>query len=47
MYVVKMKFEDDNNWYFYGSWEDRNKANEVAMEVRETRNCETIVEEEK
>lgn len=46
MYVVKMRFDGDDTWYRYGAWSDRNKANEVAIEVREQRDCETTVEEE-
>ena len=35
----------DGNAYEYGRWADRNKANEVAMEVREERRIDTYVEE--
>ena len=45
MFKVLMQFEGDSNWYFHSSWEDRNKANEVAIEVRETRGCDVFVEE--
>ena len=31
--------------YEYGRWVDRNKANEVAMEVRAERRIQTFVEE--
>ena len=30
----------DGEWWFWGRWEDRNRANEVAMELRDT--CEDI-----
>ena len=35
----------DNEVYEYGRWEDRNKANEIAMIVRDERRVETFVEE--
>lgn len=35
----------DGNAYEYGRWADRNKANEVAIEVREERRIDTYVEE--
>jgi hypothetical protein len=35
----------DGEAYEYGRWADRNKANEVAMEVRAERRIETFVEE--
>ena len=35
----------DNCEYAYGTYSDRNKANEVAMLVREERKIETFVEE--
>ena len=35
----------DNEVYEYGRWEDRNKANEVAMIVRDERRVDTFVEE--
>jgi hypothetical protein len=35
----------DEEVYEYGRWADRNKANEVAMKVREERRIETFVEE--
>lgn len=41
MFKVMMIIGDEH--YFYGAWEDRNKANEVAMEVREERGVETYV----
>ena len=43
MYKVMMVFDDEA--YAYGTYGDRNKANEVAMMVREQRGCETYVEE--
>ncbi len=33
----------DGERYAYGTYSDRNKANEVAMQVREQRNVETFV----
>lgn len=44
-YEVKMLV--DGVWYHYGTWADRNKANEVAMEVRAERRVETQVLEVK
>jgi hypothetical protein len=44
--MFKVMMIIDGGHYFYGRWEDRNKANEVAMIVREERGCETYVEEE-
>lgn len=35
----------DNEVYEYGRWEDRNKANEIAMIVRDERRVDTFVEE--
>lgn len=35
----------DNEAYEYGRWEDRNKANEIAMIVRDERRVDTFVEE--
>ena len=35
----------DNEVYEYGRWEDRNKANEIAMTVRDERRVDTFVEE--
>ena len=43
MFRVMMLVEGEA--YEYGTWSDRNKANEVAMEVREERRIETFVEE--
>lgn len=37
MFVVEMYF--DGEWYPYGEWDDRDRANEVAMEVRDERGC--------
>ena len=36
----------DNEIYTYGTYSDRNRANEIAIEVRESRQIETFVEEE-
>lgn len=35
----------DGNEYEYGKWADRNRANEVAMEVRAERRIDVFVEE--
>jgi hypothetical protein len=35
----------DDEVYAYGTYADRDRANEVAMEVRDTREIETFVEE--
>lgn len=35
----------DGVWYTYGTYNDRNKANEVAMMVRDTRDVDVWVEE--
>lgn len=40
-YEVQMLVE--GQWWPYGTWTDRNKANEVAMEIREERSVETQV----
>ena len=40
-----MSFGDINVWYLYGTYADRNRANEVAMEVRNERKCWVEVEE--
>lgn len=45
-YTIYMKFEDDDNWYRYGADSNRDKANEIAMQVRDSRNCEVKVIEE-
>lgn len=42
-YVVEMYFYGE--WYPYGEWEDRDRANEAAMEVREERDCRVRVTE--
>ena len=43
MFKVVMIIDDCK--YVYGTYSDRNKANEVAMLVREEREVETFVEE--
>ena len=43
MYRVMMLVDDKA--YEYGKWEDKNRANEVAMEVRDQRMIDTYVEE--
>ena len=35
----------DNEEYAYGTYSDRNRANEIAMEVREQRSIDTYVTE--
>lgn len=35
----------DNEEYAYGTYNDRNRANEIAMEVREQRSIDTYVTE--
>ena len=45
MYVVEMLV--DGIWYQYGKYEDGNKANEVAVYVRDTRDVLTRVLETK
>lgn len=35
----------DGETYEFGRWEDRNKANEIAMIVRDERRVDTFVEE--
>jgi hypothetical protein len=42
-YEVQMLVDDV--WYPYGTWADRNTANEVAMQIRAERNVETFIEE--
>lgn len=44
-YEVQMLYNGE--WYPYGAWEDKNKANEVAMEVRKERWLPTQVVEKK
>ena len=39
MFKVEMSFDFGDVWYPYGTYADRNKANEVAMVVRNERNC--------
>lgn len=43
--MFKVMMIVDGKSYFYGAWENRNKANEVAIEVRDSRDVETYVEE--
>jgi hypothetical protein len=43
--MFKVMMLVDGEAYEYGRWADRNKANEVAMEVRAERRIETFVEE--
>lgn len=41
MYRVEMFIDGD--WYVYGTYNDSNKANEIAKEVEEQRQCEVYV----
>jgi hypothetical protein len=43
-YKVIMVVDDEE--YTYGTYDSRNRANEVAMKVREERGVETFVEAE-
>lgn len=43
MFRVWMIFECGQ--YVYGTYESSNKANEVAMEIRDERGCDVYVEE--
>lgn len=43
MFRVMMIVDDEV--YTYGTYADRDRANEVAIEVRNTREIETFVEE--
>lgn len=43
MFKVEMFIEGE--WYTYGTYGDRDRANEVAMIVREERDCDVYVEE--
>jgi hypothetical protein len=43
--MYKVMMEIDGEWYCYGTYADRSKANEVAMVVRDERDCWTCVEE--
>lgn len=44
MFKVWMIF-GKNEHYVYGMYADRDKANEIAMKVREERSCDVYVEE--
>lgn len=44
MYVIYM--EVDGETYVYGRYEDGNRANEIAMQVREQRQIDVYVIEE-
>ncbi len=43
MFKVEMSFDFGDVWYPYGTYADRNKANEVAMDVRDQRECRVRV----
>lgn len=45
MFRVLMSFDEGDTWYTYGTYNNANKANEVAMEVRDSRGCWVFVEE--
>lgn len=44
--MFKVMMIVDNEIYTYGTYSDRNRANEIAIEVRVSRQIETFVEEE-
>lgn len=44
--MFKVMMIVDNETYTYGTYSDRNRANEIAIEVRASRQIETFVEEE-
>lgn len=44
MFTVKMSFDYGDTWYTYGTYSNRDKANEIALTVGEERECWTIVE---
>lgn len=44
--MFKVMMIVDNEIYTYGTYSDHNRANEIAIEVRESRQIETFVEEE-
>lgn len=41
LYVVYMDFGNDT--YVFGKYEDRDKANCIAMQLRDSRDCDTFV----
>lgn len=41
--MFKVMMYIDGEWYKYGAYADRNKANEVAMMVRDERGCRVQV----
>lgn len=41
MYRVEMFIDGD--WYVYGTYENKDKANEIAKEVRDQRQCAVYV----
>ena len=47
MYEVQMFFggdrTDDKNWFTYGVYETRDRANEIAEQVANGRGCDTII----
>ena len=44
--MFKVMMIIDNETCTYGTYADRNRANEIALEVRASRQIETFVEEE-
>ena len=42
VYVVYMEFYEEGR-FVYGKYENRNRANEVAMQVRDERDVDVIV----
>jgi hypothetical protein len=43
--MFKIVMVIDETKYVYGTYADRNRANEIAMQVREERGCDTWVQE--
>lgn len=43
MFKIWMVIEEEE--YCYGTYADRNRANEIAMQVRAERGCDTWVQE--
>ena len=45
MFKVTMSFDYGDTWYPYGTYDDENRANEIAMRIRDERGCWVYVEE--
>lgn len=45
MFVIKMSFDNGETWYNYGTYFNRDRANEVALRVKDERGCWITVEE--